>query len=233
MPTPSSGAIRFSDIAWIVSNSYTARIALGDNDPRRLITNSLSVPVSMSDAYSKPTSGNTDAGGYGFRNPGSYTFYIPPYQNMYAQVAGGGGGGSSGNYGGTEGCGPYWAWRCCSGGTYCYSVAGGSGGGSSFNDLSAGGGSSSSYGTNNQNGNQGGGGAGGAGGSGAGECNNAGGPAGYSGGICEKSYTRGVNGPGGYGAAYSVAVGGGGAGGSGCAGPGGNGGNGWVYISWS
>jgi hypothetical protein len=224
MATPSSGAIAFSDIAWIVSRSYSATTSLGDAEVRSLLGVG-SGEIGMNSAYSKPTAGNT---GTTYYAAGSYTYYVNAYQTLYADVAGGGGGGNGGS--GSDTC-TGWCGQFCFF-PYCCNGRGGNGGGgggeSNFNGVRAYGGTGSTAGGNNQNGNTGGGGAGGSMGYAFG-CSGGNGSAGQAGGRTQKSWTKGVDGPG-YGAGLTVNVGGGGGGGYNA---GGTGGTGWVYIAWS
>jgi hypothetical protein len=229
MPTPGSGQIAMSDIAWVVYNNYSTQISLNDGDVRTLLGVS-SGQIGMNSAYSKPTAGNT---GNTYRSPGSYSWSVVPYQTLYAQVAGGGGGGGGG-------CsGEIFYYGCVNG---CGGAAGGNGAQTNFNGVisyggtggtACGGGGTNAAGGNNQNGNLGGGGAGGAFGTPGGNCNQTNGNNGGAGGYVEVSWRKGSNGPG-YGATLSFSVGGGGGNGGTCRGsiPG-NGGSGWVYIAWS
>jgi|694.fasta_scaffold00027_119 hypothetical protein len=230
MPTPSSGAISFSDIAWIVYNNYSTQVSLNDSDVRALLGIS-SGTIGMNSAYSKPTAGNTGGSYYA---PGSYSWAVVPYKTLYAQVAGGGGGGGGG-------CGgQFFTYGCVN---FCASSAGTAGAQTSFNGVVSNGGgggancggAAGANGGNNQNGNTGGGGSSGAGGIPGGvNCSVSNGAAGGRGGFVEISWTKAVNGPA-YGATLNFSVGGGGVGiADGCrAAPGGAGGSGWVYIAWS
>jgi len=223
MATPSSGLIRFSDIATVIKASATATVSLGDAETRSLLGVSTGA-ISMASAYSKPVQGNT---GTDYYTPGTYTFYVKPYQDLYVETAGGGQGGNGGTGAGTcrQICGP-WCWVdfCCNayGGN-----AGGAGNGSSFNGVEGYGGTSAGAGGNNQGQAAGGGGGGGAAGYAEG-CTGSPGSVGAAGGRAIKWFRKGTNGPG-YGAGLTVSVGGGGGGGHV---GGGTGGSGWVYIAW-
>jgi hypothetical protein len=233
MTTPSSGAISFSQIVAITMNNASATVTLNDGDVRTLLGVS-SGQISMDAAWGKPVAGSA---GYG---PGSYTFYVPPYQYLTSDVAGGGSGGNGGS-----GCNNCTCACCCICYYGCYPFpcgcctscgggnAGGYGGDSVFNGVAAYGGSPYGYaayssGGNNQNGNVGGGGGGGGAGGGFGCCAG-GGSNGNSGGRVQFTWTKGYNGPG-YGAGINFYVGGGAGGGYN---GGGTGGNGWVNIYWS
>ena len=231
MPTPSSGAISFSDIARIVYNNTTAQITLNDSDARLLLGVG-SGQISMSSAYNKPTAGNT---GTTYHSPGSYSWVVVPYENLTATVAGGGG--SGGSY-----CGGQIFFGCVN---YCCSPSGIAGSQSSFNGVIAygGGGGASAGGAvgaaggNNLNGNLGGGGAAGLGNTNPLDtnCNQAAGSNGGAGGYVQKTWRKAVDGPN-YNATINFTVGAGG--------PipsttscrdqrGGPGGSGYVTISWS
>lgn len=235
MPTPSSGAISFSQIAQIIKNNATTTISLNEADARTLIGVS-SGQISMSSAYGKPVAGSASY------TPGSYTFYVPVYQYLSIDLAGGGGGGNGGS-----GCSTCTCTCCCvpgwGGGWYPYNCsccnncggggAGGTGGDSGFNGAVAYGGTASAGGGvvaagNVSSSTTGGGGAGGAGGAAYGCCGSNG-AAGGGGGRIQTSWTKGSNGPA-YGAAINFYVGGGAGGGSS---GGGTGGNGWLTVSWS
>jgi len=231
MAIAGSGAISFSQLAQIVYNSPTARVALNDTDVRTLLGVG-SGQISVSSAYSKPTAGNT---GTTYYSPGTYTWLTPAYEYLNAQVAGGGGGG-----GGGQG-GQFWFYGCIN---MCYTGDGAAGSQSDFNGVVAYGGgggprsssASGAAGGNNQNGDLGGGGAGGGGGGqpGGTNCNVVGGGAGGAGGWAQYTWKKNASGPA-YGASITFTVGSGGAGGNGgCApAPGGDGGSGAVYINWS
>lgn len=229
MPTPSSGQIALSDVAWVVYNNYSTQVSLGDGDVRSLAGIG-SGQISLANLYSKPTAGNT---GGTYYSPGSYTWVVVPYQTLYAQVAAGGGGG------GGACSGEIFTYGCVNG---CGGASGGGGGTSSFNGVNAyGGGGGVACGANGGSGSGdggtvyvGSGGAGGARGTAGGNCNQTNGGAGGAGGRTDRSWTKAVNGPG-YGASLGLTVGGGGgAGRTDCrGGQPGAGGSGWVYISWS
>jgi hypothetical protein len=225
MATPSSGVIRFSDIATVIKASSTTTVSLGEAETRSLLGVTTGA-ISMSSAYSKPVAGNS---GNDYRAAGTYTFIIRPYQSLYIEVAGGGQGGNGGTGAGTcrQICGP-WCWvdYCCNG---YGGNAGGSGAGSSFAGVDAYGGTSAGAGGNNQGQAAGNGGAGGGAGNAEG-CTGRAGTVGNAGGRATKTITRGAGGPGPYGTGYTVSVGGGGGGGSV---GGGTGGSGWVYLAWS
>jgi hypothetical protein len=224
MALPSSGQISFSQIAQITKNSTTAAVSLGESDSRTLLGIS-SGQISISSGYGKPASGGTN-----YTTPGTYTFVVPAYQTLNADIAGAGSGG-----GGGYGCGClqfYYAicqWCAgCSG-----NEGGGTGGTSSFNGAAGNGGAWGVQGATVSAGDvssatTGGGGAGGAAGGGHDYCPSSG-SGGYAGGRIITSWTKGSNGPA-YGASITVTVGAGAAGGYS---NGGTGGNGWVYLSWS
>lgn len=220
MPIQASGPVSFPNIANVVYNSTTIQISLNDTDVRYLLGR-LSGTISMSDAYGKPTAGNT---GVTYNTAGSYTFYVPAYQYLSVEVSGGGQGGNGGT-----GCAFYPFIGCfnCAGGN-----AGGAGGNSSFSfgSITAYGGTSVGVGTGiGGTVTAGGGGAGGAAGSGANFCPT-GGSAGRAGGrVNYNNWKKAVDGPN-YNAALSITVGAGGAGG---AYNGGTGGTGRVFVSWS
>lgn len=231
MPTPASGQIALSDVAWVVYNNYSTQVTLNDGDVRTLAGIG-SGQISLANLYNKPTAGNT---GGTYYSPGSYTWIVVPYQTLYAQVAGGGGGGGGG-------CGGQaFTYGCVN---FCASSSGTGGAGSTFNGLTGnggGGGGQCNSGVGAAGGGSGGtvytgsGGAGGAGGVPGGvNCNQSNGSAGGAGGRTDGSWRKGSNGPA-YGASLGLSVGGGGTGVSdGCRpAPGATGGSGWVYIAWS
>lgn len=95
MPTPSSGPISMSNIADVTEGASTRIINLNDSLVRKFI-GVASGPISLSQAYNKPTAGSitySRAGGY---PPGSYTFVVPIYQGLSVDVQGGSGGGGGG-----------------------------------------------------------------------------------------------------------------------------------------
>lgn len=232
MPTPSSGPISFSDIAWIVYRSYTAEISLNDTNVRFLI--GVTTPqsqIDMNSARGKPVAGSTS-----YTTPGTYTFLCPAYQDISIDVRGAGGGGGSGGYQffsiiGRGGPGAAGADSSFGGVIFGYGGGGGGGGNGAFEPPGApgtpGGGAGGTV-------TVGGGSSGGAGGAG-----NGGTPAGSggSGGRTTQAYTfASTAGHPVWGTNYTVVVGAGGAGQPTNPGinPGGsNGTNGAVYISWS
>jgi|694.fasta_scaffold132939_3 hypothetical protein len=196
MPTPSSDAISFSDIARIIYNNSTALTSLNDSDVRYLAGAGTTGIVSMSDARGKPTAGNT---GTTYHTPGSYSWLVVPYENLTATVAGGGG--SGGSYCGGQILPPPFFPLC---GNYCCSPSGNPGSNTSFNGVIAyGGGGGASAGAvgaaggNNLNGNLGGGGAGGAGNTNPADtnCNQGAGGNGGAGGYAQKTWRKAVDGP--------------------------------------
>lgn len=235
MPTPSSGPITFSDIAWIVYRSYTAQISLNDTNVRYLV--GFTTPqseINMNNARSKPGAGSAD-----YITPGSYTFLCPAYENISIDVRGAGGGGGQGGFClwpyGSGGGGPGSAGANSSFAGIIIAIGGGAGGG--------GGGCFGSTGYTGSSGNGLGGsvtvGGGSSGGSGGGP--NGGGAAsggsGGPGGKTTKSYIfMNTSGYPVWGSNYTVVVGNRGAGAP--ENPGINpagypGSNGAVYISWS
>lgn len=233
MGTPSSGAIGFSDIAWIVYNNYASQVSLNDSDVRALAGVS-SGQISISNAYSKPTVGNT---GTTYYTPGSYSWAVVPYQTLSVQVAGGGGGG------GGACSGESFFYGCVN---FCGGTSGSAGSDTSFNGVvSYGGGggvacgAAGAAGGNNQNANKGGGGAAGARGVPGGNCSQTYGGLGGAGGYATFSWRKAAGGPN-YNttatpSVINFTVGAGGSGGrTDCRGSGGGaGGSGWVYIAWS
>jgi hypothetical protein len=238
MPTPSTGAISFSDIASIVYNNATAQISLNDTNVRILLDVSTSAAqISMTNARGKPVAGSNS-----YSTPGTYTFLTPPYQTLNVDVRGaGGGGGGGGTFAFPCGfLGPCPGSPGTNGGESRFAsstpvVAGGGFGGNGAPECS-GSGPGGGNGTGSGGVNQGaGGGAGGAGGSPNGGC--AGRPGG-TGNRQTKSWTfNSTAGHPTWSSSYQVVVGQGGAGGGGNrdwgGGPGGTGANGSVLISWS
>ena len=228
MPTPSSGTIAFSDIAWIVYNNYASQVSLNDPDVRSLSGVS-SGQISLTNAYNKPTAGNT---GSTYYTPGSYSWVVVPYETLVSQVAGGGGGG------GGACSGEIFYYGCVN---PCSGTSGSAGSQSTFNGVIAYGGgggvvcgATGSNGGNNQNANTGGGGTAGARGTAGGNCNQVNGGLGGQGGYVQVSWRKGSTGPN-YGSTINFSVGAGGAAGrTDCrGGQPGAGGAGWVYVSWS
>lgn len=228
MPTPSSGAISLSDIAKIVYNNMATQVSLNDSDVRTL-SGVATGAISLTNAYNKPTAGNT---GSTYYTPGNYSWVVVPYENLTAQVAGGGGGG------GGACSGEFFFYGCVN---FCGGTSGATGGQSSFNGVLAYGGgggvacgATGSAGGNNQNGSTGGGGTGGARGTAGGSCSQTNGGIGGAGGYVQVSWKKAVTGPF-YSNTINFTVGAGGAKGTtDCrGGQPGAGGAGWVYISWS
>lgn len=231
MTLPSSGAISLGQIAGIVYNNPTTSISLNDTDVRTLLNISTGA-IDVNAGHGKPVAGNS---GSTYNVPGSYTFLVPAYEYLTANVAAGGGAG--GGYCG----GQVFIGSCVN---YCVTGSGSSGANSSFNGviayrgaggLSCGGGAGAKGG-NNQNGSTGGGGAGGAGSTNPADtnCNQAGGSPGGAGGFASVTWKKAVTGPA-YKASLSLTVGARGLpGAAGCRyQPGDPGANGYVYIAWS
>jgi hypothetical protein len=235
MPTPSSGQISLSDVATIVYNSSTSEISLGNSEVR-IFANDTVGDISLSSAYNKPLSGNT---GTTYNTPGSYSFIVPGYQTLTANVAGAGGAG--GGYTGGQWFYNGYFFQCVN---KCNGTNGTSGGQTDFNGVIAygggggiTGGGNGAAGGNNLNANTGGGGAGGAGNTNPVDtnCEQASGGNGGAGGFAAKSWTKAVtSGHPSYGSTINFTVGSGGTSNGGCRGQaGGPGGNGYVYIAWS
>jgi hypothetical protein len=96
MPTPSTGAIKFSDVRAIIKPAG-GFFNLNDSNGRTL-AGVVSGAISLSQFRNKPTAGSfniTTSNGYAVNT--TYTFLCPPYQNMTVTTSGGGGGGGGGD----------------------------------------------------------------------------------------------------------------------------------------
>ena len=89
MTLPSSGAITLGNVASVIKGSSNANIRMGDTETRLLLGNTTGV-ASLGSARGKPIAGNTS-----YTSPGTYTFLVPPYETLTANVNGAGGGGGA------------------------------------------------------------------------------------------------------------------------------------------
>ena len=232
MPTPSSGQISLSDIAYLVYKNRTYQTSFGNYEVKSVMNNGVD-NISLSAAYNKPVPGNS---GTTYYVGGNYSFLVPPYEVLSVILAGAGG--SGGSY-----CGGQVFIGCVN---YCCSGAGNPGGDSYFNGIYAygGGGGASAGGAagapggNNINGNKGGGGAKGLGNTNPADtnCNQAAGADGGDGGYITYDWTKAVT-PGNpdFNTVINFTVGSPGApAGTSCRDQrGGQGASGYVYMSWS
>jgi len=96
MPTPSTGAIKFSDVRAIIKPAG-GFFNLNDSNGRTL-AGVASGAISLSQFRNKPTAGSFNiATSTGYAVNTDYTLICPPYQQMVVITAGGGGGGGGGD----------------------------------------------------------------------------------------------------------------------------------------
>lgn len=87
MPTPASGTISLNDIGTITKGASGTTVSLNDANVRTLL-GVASGPISLSQGYGKPVASSTN-----YTTPGTYTYIVPVYQYLTADVRGASGGG--------------------------------------------------------------------------------------------------------------------------------------------